>query len=264
MTDTYEVYAIRYGAREGRTRRDSFVFTERPNDPHPIDYFIWVVRNDDRTVLVDTGYDHREGEARQRPVFLEPAEALAEIGVRPDRLDSIVVTHLHYDHAGGLEHFPGARIHLQDAEMAYATGRCMCTDHLREPFTAGHVCEAIQRVYSGLCTFHDGDSAIAPGITLHRVGGHSRGLQCVRVETANGPVVLASDASHFYENFEREMPFPIVVDVEDMLAGFTRLRELAGPTGVVVPGHDPLVRERFRPAFEGAKVDVRRLDLGEV
>ena len=71
--------------------------------------------------------------------------------------------------------------------MAYATGPCMCHDHLRYPFTADHVCEMVRNVYSGRVIFHDGDGEVAPGITVHKIGGHSRGLQCVRVMTAGGP-----------------------------------------------------------------------------
>ena len=82
----------------------------------------------------------------------------------------------------------------------------------------------------------------------------------MRVETAGAPVLLASDASHYYENFEAGKPFPIVVDMEDMLAGFDWLNARAAKGETVVPGHDPLVRERFPRAFDGSQADVRRLD----
>ncbi len=258
--ETYEVYAIKYAERTDRIRADTFIFDDNPTGPHPIDYFVWVIRNENRTILVDTGFDGVEAAARKRPVLIEPRAAVAEIGIAPETIDSIIVTHLHYDHAGGLTQFAGAQLHLQEAEMAYATGRCMCHDTLREPFTASHVCEAVKRLYSGLVTFHDGDAEIAPGISVHLIGGHSSGLQAVRVHTAHGPLVLASDASHFYENFEARKPFVIVADVEKMLRGFDRLRELAGTDGRIVPGHDPLVLTRFPQAFAGAAAEIRRLD----
>ena len=112
--------------------------------------------------------------------------------------------------------------------MQYATGPCMCHAQLRIPFTVDHVCEMVRHVYSGRVIFHEGDAEIAPGITVHKTGGHSRGLQCVRVATASGPVVLASDASHYYENFEQGKVFPIVVDVEDTLRGYARLKRAGG------------------------------------
>jgi glyoxylase-like metal-dependent hydrolase (beta-lactamase superfamily II) len=93
--------------------------------------------------------------------------------------------------------------------------------------------------------FADGDSEIADGVTLHRIGGHSRGLQALRVRTRAGWMVLASDAAHFYENLWARKPFPIVVDLQDMLDGFDRLEALASRRDLVVPGHDPAVRRLF-------------------
>ncbi|MEM9780591.1 MAG: N-acyl homoserine lactonase family protein, partial [Pseudomonadota bacterium] len=80
---------------------------------------------------------------------------------------------------------------------------------------------------------------------LHLIGGHSRGLQAVRVRTRRGWVVLASDASHYYENFMAAKPFPLVVDVEQMLNGFKQIRSLADSDAHIIPGHDPLVRAAY-------------------
>lgn len=260
MSD-WEVYAIKYADRDARTRRDSFIFDDNHDAPHAMDYFMWLIRGHGRVILVDTGYDAGEGAARARPIRLDPVEALKPFGLAPDDVTEIIVTHLHYDHAGGLHLFPNALLHLQAAEMAYATGPCMCHDTLRMPFTAGHVCEAIKRLYSGKVTFHDGDAEIADGITVHCIGGHSRGLQAVRVRTQAGWMVLASDASHYYENFMARKPFPIVVDLQNMLDGFDTLQRLASASDLIIPGHDPLVRT----CFERAMADhIFRLDTGPV
>ena len=129
--------------------------------------------------------------------------------------------------------------------MAYATGPCMCHDTLRMPFTAGHICEVVKRLYSGQVVFYDGDGEVSDGVTVHRIGGHSRGLQAVRIRTDAGWLVLASDAAHYYENFLARKPFPIVVDLQDMLEGFDRLEALASFRDLIVPGHDPLVTRLF-------------------
>lgn len=257
----WEVYAIKYADRNARTRADSFIFDDNHDAPHAMDYFMWLIRGQGRVILVDTGYDMDEATSRDRPIRLDPVEALKPFDLTPDDITEIIVTHLHYDHAGGLHLFPNATLHLQAAEMAYATGPCMCHDTLRMPFTAGHVCEAIKRLYSGKVIFHDGDGQIADGITVHCIGGHSRGLQAVRVRTQAGWMVLASDAAHFYENFVAAKPFPIVVDLQDMLDGFTTLRRLASAPRLIVPGHDPLVRQYFEPAMAG---HIHRLDVGPI
>lgn len=255
----WEVYAVKYADRNVRTRADSFIFDDNHDAPHAMDYFMWLMRRGAEVILVDTGYDADEAAARGRPIRLDPVAALAPFGISPEDVSDIIVTHLHYDHAGGLHLFPNARLHLQAAEMAYATGPCMCHDTLRMPFTAGHVCEAVRRLYSGKVTFYDGAAEVAEGVTVHCIGGHSRGLQCVRVRTQAGWLVLASDAAHFYENFMARKPFPIVVDLQDMLDGFAAMKRLASAPGLIVPGHDPLVRSYFPSSLSP---DIFRLDAG--
>ncbi|WP_424928002.1 N-acyl homoserine lactonase family protein [Amaricoccus tamworthensis] len=257
----WEVFAIKYADRNARTRADSFIFDDNHDAPHAMDYFMWLLRRGSEVILVDTGYDDAEATARGRPIRLDPVAALAPFGIRPEDVSQVIVTHLHYDHAGGLHLFANATLHLQTAEMAYATGPCMCHDTLRMPFTAGHVCEAIKRLYSGKVIFHEGDAEVAEGVTVHCIGGHSRGLQCVRVRTRAGWLVLASDAAHFYENFQARKPFPIVVDLQNMLDGFATLERLASSPRLIVPGHDPLVREYFPSELAG---HIHRLDAGPV
>ncbi len=250
MDDIYEVYALRYADRPGRTRSDSFLFDPEHASPHDIDYFLWVVRNEARTIVVDTGYDAAEGERRDRAIFAEPASCLLDFGVDPQSVETVVITHLHYDHAGSLYRFPAATFHLQADEMAYATGPCMAHAALNHPFSAEHVCEMVRKVFSGRVVFHDGDAEIAPGVEVAKIGGHTRGLQAVRVKTRLGWLLLASDASHFYENYLGGKIFPIVVESDVMLEGFKRLPTLASAPSLVIPGHDPQVC-RFFPRIAG-------------
>lgn len=257
--NTWEIHAIKYADRNDRTRADSFIMDDNHGTPHAIDYFMWLLKRGDEIILVDTGYDASEGLNRGRPIRLDPRDALKPLGIVPDQVTDLIVTHLHYDHAGGLHLFPNASLHMQSAEMAFATGPCMCHDSFRAPYTADHICEAIRRLYSGKVRFYDGDAEIAEGVTVHKIGGHSTGLQCVRVRTAVGWMVLASDASHYYENFMTQKPFPIVVNVQEMLDGFKTLERLASRMDLIVPGHDPLVRDMFA---QGAAPHIFRLDPG--
>jgi len=263
-TETYEILAIKYGEFANRRRFESFIAADDHDLPHPIDYFVWVIRNANRTLLVDCGFDEAEGTKRGRKIARAPAAALETLGIAPGSIGQLIVSHLHYDHAGTLGAFPNARFHLQAAEMAYATGPCMCHNHLRYPFTADHVCEMVRHVYSGRVVFHDGDAEVAPGITVHKVGGHSRGLQCVRVMTATGPVVLASDSSHYYENFEKGKVFPITIDIADVLAGYERLKALAASPRHIIPGHDPLVLQRYPALNSQTKGIAHRLDVARL
>jgi glyoxylase-like metal-dependent hydrolase (beta-lactamase superfamily II) len=107
-------------------------------------------------------------------------EGLKVLGVQPDKVDHVIATHMHWDHAGNYDLFPNARYHIQDTEMAYATGRCMCHQMLRIPFSENDVLAMVRKVFAYRVEFHDGAEELAPGITVHKIGGHSKGLQCVR------------------------------------------------------------------------------------
>ena len=261
--DPYAVYAIRYGSHE-RTAAQNFIGGDAHEAASNLDYYVWLVTNSERTIVVDTGFTREEAARRQRQVIREPAEGLALMGVEAARIEEVVITHMHYDHAGSLGAFPNARFHLQDDEMAYCTGRYMAHEFFAMPFSTEHVVEMVRAVFAKRVAFHRGDEEIAPGISLHRIGGHTMGIQSVRVWTERGWLVLASDAAHLYENMEAIRPFPIVFNVKEMVDGFDRLRELAESPEDVIPGHDPLVMSRYpcpSPALEGVAV---RLDRGRV
>ena len=253
----YRIYAVRYGHLD-RTSDENFLGGDDHAAPMPLDYFVWVVRGDGRTLVVDTGFDATAAAARGRTLTRPVAEGLAAVGVDAREVLDVVITHMHYDHAGNIGLFPRARFHLQDSEMAYCTGRLMLDRQQSAPFDAENVVTMVRRVFDERVVFHAGDAELYPGITLHHVPGHTLGLQAVRVDTARGPVVLASDAFHFWANLEREVPFPIVADVPAYLNSLRALRRLAPSIDHLIPGHDPLVLSRF-PAEEGA-VDVVRLD----
>lgn len=259
MSDLWEVHALKYGEHLDRPRASDFMFNDDHNARHPMTYFVWLLRRGDEVILVDTGFDHDEAAKRGRPIRKDAGEMLAPFGLKPEDITTIIVTHLHFDHAGGLHLFPNATLHMQAAEMAYATGPCMCHDVLRKVYVSDHICVAVQRLYSGRLVFYDGEGQVAEGVTVHCIGGHSRGMQAVRVRTQAGWLCLASDATHFYENIWTGVPFPIVIDVEDVLNGYGILEGLASSRELVVPGHDPLVETLF-PKMDGA--DVYRLDRG--
>ncbi|EHK66355.1 N-acyl homoserine lactonase family protein [Achromobacter arsenitoxydans] len=244
MPPEYEVYAIRY-ARMPRQRRDNFL----GGDPHegdmPMDFFVWLVRGEGRVVLVDTGFNADMARRRRRELIQCPIQALAALGVQPGDVQHVVLTHLHYDHAGNLDLLPEARFHVQDDEMDYATGRCMCFEPLRHAYAVEDVIALVRRVYEDRVVFHDGDGELLPGIELLKIGGHTKGLQALRVHTARGWVVLASDASHYYENMAQGRPFPIVYNTAQMLSGYAKLYGAAQSDQHVVPGHDPAVLERY-------------------
>lgn len=259
MSPSYEVYAIKY-AHHARRAGENFIGGDPHDGPMPLDYFVWLLRGNGREVLVDTGFSPATAAKRGRDHLRCPAAGLRLLGTDPAKVEDVVVTHLHYDHVGNFDLFPGATLHLQDLEMRYATGRYMCHECFRGAFEVEDVVGMVRRVYEGRVRFHDGDAELMPGVSLHLIGGHTMGLQVVRVATRRGAIVLASDASHFYANMEQARPFPIVWSVADMVEGYRRLRELAESPEHVIPGHDPLVMARYPAAAPGLEGIAARLD----
>jgi len=263
--DVHEIYAIRYGYH---ARRSPANFID--GDPHdvlqPLDFFVWAVTGPAGTIIVDTGFDEAMGRRRQREITKPVREGLAALGIAPDTVANVIISHLHYDHCGNYDLFPQARYHIQDREMAYATGRCMCHRMMRLPFEADDVVAMVRKVFTGRAAFHDGEDEIVPGVSVHLVGGHSKGLQCVRVKTQHGYVVLASDATHLYAHIDGARVFPITYNVAEVVEGYETLKKLATSPHHVVPGHDPQVLTRYpaaKPGLEGwiARLDVERKDI---
>jgi glyoxylase-like metal-dependent hydrolase (beta-lactamase superfamily II) len=255
----YELYALKY-AHHPRRASENFIGGDPHDGPMPLDYFVWLIRGEGRDIVVDTGFSRAAAMRRGRQHLRCPAAGLALLGADAATVEDVVITHLHYDHVGNFELFPAANFHLQDREMGYATGRHMGHACFGSAFDVEDVVGMVRRVYAGRVRFHEGDAALYPGISLHLIGGHTLGLQAVRVNTRRGWVVLASDASHLYANMEQERPYPIVWSVGDMIEGYARLRALADSAAHIIPGHDPQVLARYPAPSTALEGIAARLD----
>ena len=248
MSERYEVLAVRYGTRQA-SRAEVFLnyhAYHEPDRPLGMDYFFWVARSPARTVVVDTGFSPAGGAARGRTMLMDTVPALRAAGTTPDVVSRVVLTHAHYDHIGGLPAFPAAEILMTADEYDFWTGPMGRRGQFAHTTEAGELNRLRELRQAGRLTLTGPASTVAPGIELIQVGGHTPGQAIVTVATAAGPVVLASDAVHYYEELERDRPFSTVASLADTYAAFDQIRELAGAGARVVAGHDPLVAERFR------------------
>jgi glyoxylase-like metal-dependent hydrolase (beta-lactamase superfamily II) len=94
-----------------------------------------------------------------------------------------------------------------------------------------------------------------------KIGGHSKGLQCVRVKTKRGIVVVASDCIHLYSHIDEGRVFPITYSIGDTLEGYKTIEKLATSRQHIVPGHDPEVLKIYPAAKPGLEERVARLDV---
>ena len=246
----FQVYAIKYATREARS--GEHFYRGDPHDaPMPMDYYVWAVVSPERTIVVDAGFTAEIAARRGRKHLRCPTEGLEALGIDCARVPYVILTHLHYDHVGNLDKFPEATFVVQEAEMAFWTGRHAGKEHFRNIVETDDVVYLVRENFEGRLRFVAGSEEVVPGIEVHWAGGHSSGLQVVRVKTARGFVVLASDATHFYANIEEDRPYSMVSELAQMYGAFDVVRSLADSPAHVVPGHDPLVMQRYPAAKKG-------------
>jgi glyoxylase-like metal-dependent hydrolase (beta-lactamase superfamily II) len=262
-TPDYKVFAVKYATRDAR-RADHFIGGDPHDGPMPMDYFTWVIVGPDRVFLVDTGFTAETAARRKRQFLRCPIDSLRLLDLDPDAVTDVILTHLHYDHVGNFHKLPHARFHLQERELAFATGRHMRYSYFAHGFEEEDIVGMVRLNFKRRLELYEGDIEVAPGLTLHLAPGHTAGLQVVRVHTRRGHVVLASDASHFYENLQTNRPFIAVVDIAATLDAFRTVERLAASARHIVPGHDPLVMRRYPAPCASLQDVVVRLDADPV
>ena len=249
----YEVLAVRYGTRLTR-RSEVFLHYELYGEPDAqtqMDYFFWIARSSERTVLIDCGFNERSGPRRGRTMLCPPVSALERLGIAPGDVGLLIATHAHYDHIGNLGSFPAAELILAEREYDFWTGPLGSRPlfaAFAEPDDLSVLRQARQ---AGRIRLVGGRQRITDGIEVIEVGGHTPGQLIVLVRTDRGEAVIASDALHYYEEMDLDRPFAHVADLPAMYAGFGLLRDLAvGGAREIVAGHDPDVMRRFPDAAD--------------
>jgi len=210
---------------------------------------IWVLKGvNGRVALVDSGF-HRDQYFKSFAVkdFVLPSEAIAPLGIKPDQVTDIFLSHMHWDHAGGIDLFPAARVWVQQDEYQYYTGEAWQSRNTHGGIDADDVLEMVKRNTMGRVTLVRGeDETSISGIGFHVGGKHTWQSQFVSVQTrAGSTVVLASDNVYLYENLDTHKPIAQTLDADSNLRTQDRMRSLASALKLVVPGHDPAVFDRF-------------------
>jgi len=245
--DKYEVYAVRF-ATIANFPVSSLVAGVDRSRRMDIAMMIWVLKGSDgRVAIVDSGF-HRDQYFRQFTVkdYVKPPDALAPLGITADEVTDIFLSHMHWDHAGGVDLFPSARVWLQKDEYDYYTGDAWQSARSHGGIDPDDVLEIVKRNTQGKVSFVRGDEDTLLSGVLFGVGGkHTWASQFVSVQTGAHTVVLASDNMYLYENLDAHLAIAQTLDAASNLRTQDRMLSLASEPRFLIPGHDPAVFERF-------------------
>ena len=248
----WQVYAIRYATVPGFPVR-GLVAGADSTRKLDIAMMFWVLKGPGgRRVLVDAGFYRQKFLDSWKPAdFVRPSEAVRHLGMDPDSVTDVIISHVHWDHLDGADLFRNARVWIQRAEYEYHVGADGAPLHSAIDTLDARMLLALHQ--AGRVTLVEGDAQeILPGITAYTGGKHTYASQYVGVRTAKGTVVVASDNVYLYENLDRHVPIAQTLDATSNLAAQDRMRKIASASRLIVPGHDPLVFERFPRAGPGA------------
>jgi glyoxylase-like metal-dependent hydrolase (beta-lactamase superfamily II) len=243
----YEIFAIRYATIHDFAV-SGLVAGADPSRKADIAMMVWLVRGGGRNILVDSGF-YRDQFFKQWPGiadFVKPSEAVSRLGLKPEDITDIIITHMHWDHADGMDLFPKARIWIQKDELEYYAGSAWQSRRTHGGIDPDDVLAAVKLNLQGRVGLVNGDAQeIIPGITCYIGGKHTYASQFAAVRTTAGIVVLASDNMYLYENMEKHVPIAATLDADSNLRAQDRMKQLAADPRLVIPGHDPLVMTKF-------------------
>ena len=207
------------------------------------------------------GYDNVE----------HPETILAKIGLAPADIETVILNHLHFDHAGNLDQFPNATFHVQRTEYdgwkrVFELPGELGNDNRSWPLSSINRADfdiLDHLIADGRVIFLDGDTEVAPGVTCRLARDtHTFGSQWVEIATRDGPYVVAGDCVYWYVNIERMWPPGYVQgNTWNLIETYRRLRALLNDdVDRIVPGHDPELFERH-PSWTAGRNPVAEIHL---
>jgi glyoxylase-like metal-dependent hydrolase (beta-lactamase superfamily II) len=252
----YEVYAIRFATIEGMPLR-ALVKGADEKRVTDLAMMIWLIKGSNgKNILVDSGFHHEHlFKGWKIRDYLTPADALAKLGLKPEDITDIIISHMHWDHVDGIDLFPKATVWIQKDEYSYYAGPAWQNGKNPGGVDAGDVMTLVKMNLDHRVGLIDGDNQEPlPDIRCYTGGRHTYASEYVSVNTSQGTVVLASDNMYMYENLEKHSPIGTIFDAasaESNLKAQDRMKQLASRPALIVPGHDPLVFVKFPNPGQG-------------
>ena len=248
----HEVYALSYGVYPDFPISALLAGADKTRKID-LQMMIWLIKGPGgKNILVDTGCYH-ENVVKGKGIkdLIKASDAVAKLGLSAADITDVIISHMHWDHADGMDLFPKARIWIQKGEYSYYTGEAWQQKGTHGGIDQDDVLALVKLNMEGRVTLVSGDNQeIIPGIICYTGGKHTWQSQYVSADSKAGKVVLASDNMYLYENLDKHLPIATTLDADSNLRAQDRMKQIAASLDLIIPGHDPAVFERFPKVAE--------------
>ena len=238
FTPIYEIYALKYAGPFVRSVGRLLFNTDWEKEME-VNWYFWVIKGNNKTLLVDCGMAPSLAQQMHLQGYVNPVQVLARMGIEAPQVQTVVITHIHFDHANGAELFPKATFYVQEKEFNFwmkdPVAKKPAFFMESDPTGYAHFArlEGTERLI-----LIQGDQVILPGIELLLAPGHTPGLQAVAVNTAKGTAILGSDSACIFRNYEEEIPSCYITDLVSWMKTYDKLKARVSSLDLLFPGHD--------------------------
>ena len=213
-------------------------------------FYFFCLKNNDHVILLDTGVSASELEGMGITGQPTRQDLLHTIGVNPDDVEAVILSHLHGDHFSEPEIYSNSIFYIQRSEFQFWNEEIQRFHNLfYPPIARGKPAvdiETLRKLNSDKrLRFLDGDCEIYPGIRGIWCGAHSPGSQCIGVQTDRGQVLYCGDFICNYRNLDEQIPVGVLTSLVEWLRGIGKIEQMRLPRKSIIPGHDPEIMAMF-------------------